>query len=178
MMRVSFIWIFGLLGSAIIGGIIGSRFDPPYGSAENAILGFLAGMFVFACARLWLGKRERKPTIGWAETYANNIYEGLVADNDVGNITALSLRIPTVLHQAYHNKILLQRELICFFALMVVAKPETLLPPVHGRIRKSLGFQVKRSWLADDQRSIGGACTNRWSQYAWLPGALGAALAC
>jgi hypothetical protein len=71
---------------------------------------------------------KRKPT--WEETYAQRIYDGLVAHNEIGNITALSLRIPTTLHQAYQNKILLQRELICFFALMVAAKPETRLQPV------------------------------------------------
>ena len=56
MTRIIFIWIFGLLGSAIIGGIIGSRFDT-YGS-DNALWGFIAGIFVFACARLWLGERK------------------------------------------------------------------------------------------------------------------------
>jgi hypothetical protein len=54
---------------------------------------------------------KRKPT--WQEIYAQRIYDGLVADNELGNITALNLRIPTALHQAYQNKIILQRELIC-----------------------------------------------------------------
>jgi hypothetical protein len=50
--------------------------------------------------------------------YAHNIYEGLVAHNEFGDITALSLRIPSALHTAYQNKILLQREMLAFAALM------------------------------------------------------------
>lgn len=62
--------------------------------------------------------------------YAQNIYDGLVAHNDFGDITALKLRIPTASHQAYQNKILLQREIICFVALMETAHPESQLQPV------------------------------------------------
>jgi len=40
------------------------------------------------------------------ETYAPNIYGGMVAHNDIGNMAALKLRIPTALHQGYQNKIL------------------------------------------------------------------------
>ena len=55
-MRTVFIWIFGLLASAIVGGIIGSRFDADGG---NYLLGgMLAGMLAFACIRLWLGEGE------------------------------------------------------------------------------------------------------------------------
>ena len=154
MMRVIFIWIFGLLGSAIIGGIIGSRFDTSYGS-DNALWGFIAGLFVFACARLWLVKRERKPTISWEETYANNIYGGMVAHNDMGNITVLSLRIPTALHQAYENKILLQRELICFHAFAAIAN-QGRLPPVFVAFtdllaskRGARGLQMNREQFAE-----------------------------
>lgn len=67
--------------------------------------------------------------------YAVNLYEGLVAHNEFGEMTALSLRIPTALHQAYQNKILLQREMICFVALMQAANPGTILHsvmPVFG----------------------------------------------
>jgi hypothetical protein len=73
---------------------------------------------------------KRKPT--WEETYAQRIYDGLVAHNDLGDITVLNLRIPTVLHQAYQNKIILQREIICFVALASVAKRESQLQPVTG----------------------------------------------
>ena len=75
---------------------------------------------------------KRKPTTAWEEQYANNIYEGLVAHNDFGDITALKLRIPFGLHQAYHNKILLQREFICFQAFAAIAD-QGRLPPVRGR---------------------------------------------
>ncbi len=53
----------------------------------------------------------------WDEQYALNIYDGLVAHNDVGDITALSLRIPTAQHRAFQDKMLLTRELLCFVAL-------------------------------------------------------------
>ena len=58
---------------------------------------------------------KKKPA--WETEYAQNIYDGLVASNDSGNVTALTLRIPTALHQAYQNKILLQREMIALVAI-------------------------------------------------------------
>jgi hypothetical protein len=73
----------------------------------------------------WFSKKRP-----WEVTYAETLYDGLVAHNDLGDITALKLRIPTAAHRAYHNKILLQREMICFAALMVAAKPGTQLQPV------------------------------------------------
>jgi len=97
---------------------------------------------------------KRKPN--WEETYAQRIYDGLVVHNDFGNVTALSLRIPTALHQSYQNKILLQRELVCFFALMVAAKPETRLPPVMFAFGDLLisklgarGIQMNRNQLTE-----------------------------
>lgn len=48
---------FDLLASAIVGGIFGSRFDYGY-NGDYAIGGILAGMFAFACIRLWLGARR------------------------------------------------------------------------------------------------------------------------
>ena len=88
--------------------------------------------------------------------YAQNIYDGLVAHNEFGDITALSLRIPTALHHAYQNKILLQREMICFVALMQAAPPGTLLHsvmPVYGDlvVRKAAerGLQLSSDQLAE-----------------------------
>jgi hypothetical protein len=51
------IWIFGLLASAIIGGFAGILTGhlsgmSPYASTE--LWGACAGMFTFACLRLWL----------------------------------------------------------------------------------------------------------------------------
>jgi hypothetical protein len=111
---------------------------------------------VFACARLWLGKRNRKSALSWEDEYANNIYGGLVAHNEFGNMNALKLCIPTTLHQAYQNKMFLQRELICFFALMAAAGPKTLLRPVmmaFGNLLVSKldarGLQMNRDQIAD-----------------------------
>jgi hypothetical protein len=71
-------------------------------------------------------------------------------------MTALRLRIPTTANRAYHEKILLQREMICFAALMVAAKPGTRLQPVMLAfgdllVRKlsARGVQVNRDQLAD-----------------------------
>jgi hypothetical protein len=72
---------------------------------------------------------RRRPSITWAESYANALYKGLVEHNEFGNITALGLKIPTAVHQAYQNKILLQRELICFVAFAAVAN-QGRLPPI------------------------------------------------
>jgi hypothetical protein len=52
---------------------------------------------------------EKSPV--WQVAYAQNIYDGLVAHNNFGDITALKLRIPTALRRAYQNKMLLQREM-------------------------------------------------------------------
>jgi hypothetical protein len=97
---------------------------------------------------------KKKPD--WATAYAKNIYDGLVAHNDFGDMTALKLRIPTALHQAYQYKILLQREMICFVALMQCANPGTQLPPVMGAFGNLLvdkaaarGLQINRDQLAE-----------------------------
>jgi hypothetical protein len=71
---------------------------------------------------------KKKPA--WEEQYAQNLYGALVERNDPGDFSALKLRIPTVLHAAYQNKIVLQRELFSFAALASVAKPESGLQPV------------------------------------------------
>jgi hypothetical protein len=97
---------------------------------------------------------RRKPA--WEETYAQRIYEGLVAHNDFGEITALRLRIPTALHQAYQNKIVLQREMICFVALMSAASAQSQLQPVvlaFGNLLTAKvgarGLQMNRDQLAE-----------------------------
>jgi hypothetical protein len=55
-MRTAGIWICGLLASAIVGGIVGSRFDETsslYGGTIYWLWGILAGLLTFACVRLW-----------------------------------------------------------------------------------------------------------------------------
>jgi hypothetical protein len=101
-----------------------------------------------------MGWFSKKPS--WEVQYAQNIYDGLVAHNDFGDITALKLRIPTALHQAYQNKILLQREMICFAALMQTANPDTQLPSVMLAFGNLLerkvaerGLQMNRDQIAN-----------------------------
>jgi len=56
--RAMAIWIFGLLASTIIGGFAGGLVSHLSGSSPYdqtpELLGALAGMFTFACLRLWL----------------------------------------------------------------------------------------------------------------------------
>jgi heme/copper-type cytochrome/quinol oxidase subunit 3 len=59
MARTIAIWIFGLLASAIIGGLVGSRLEPMY-SYDWGVWGALAGMLAFACLRLWLAAPSKK----------------------------------------------------------------------------------------------------------------------
>ena len=53
------LWIFGMFGCGIVGGLIGSHFIPDSG----AFLGFLGGVFAVACARLRLLRKgiEQQP---------------------------------------------------------------------------------------------------------------------
>jgi hypothetical protein len=101
-----------------------------------------------------MGWFSKKPP--WETIYAENIYNGLVAHNDFGDITALSLQIPTAAHRAYQDKMLLQREIICFAALMSAATPGTQLQPVMGAfgtllVSKASGrcLQINRDQLAE-----------------------------
>jgi hypothetical protein len=71
--------------------------------------------------------RKKKP---WETEYAENIYSGLVEHNEFGDVSALRLNIPIAAHQAYQNKMLLQREMLCFVALMSIANAKTNLQPV------------------------------------------------
>jgi zinc transporter ZupT len=54
------IWIFGLLGSGIAGGMIGIAIIQPVGTNQflTFVGGFASGLFAFACARLWLTKPQ------------------------------------------------------------------------------------------------------------------------
>jgi hypothetical protein len=117
-------------------------------------------VFTSAVGAMWFGTevkeifQKKKPS--WEEQYAQTIYEGLVVHNDLGDITALKLRIPTVLHHAYQNKIVLQRELISFAALMSVANPQSGLGPVmmaYGNLlvhkMAERGLQMSRDQLKD-----------------------------
>jgi hypothetical protein len=100
------------------------------------------------------GWGKKKPS--WDVQYAQNIYTGLVAHNQYGDMTALKLQIPTAQHQAYQNKFLLQREMICFVALMRAAQPGTKLQPVmmaYGDLvvhkAADRGLQITRDQLAE-----------------------------
>ena len=57
-MRNFGIWVFGILASAIVGGIVGSRYDEYCGCSggPNMIFSALARAFTFACIRLLLGQ--------------------------------------------------------------------------------------------------------------------------
>lgn len=57
-MRTFGIWLFGLLASAIVGGMVGNKMgsDGNVLGDPSAVFGMLAGMFAFACLRLWLGE--------------------------------------------------------------------------------------------------------------------------
>jgi hypothetical protein len=79
-----------------------------------------------------------------AETYAQRLYDGLPAKNDLGDITASRLRIPTALHQKYQHKIIVQRELICFAALISVATPQSKLQPVVEAFGNLLFSKARR----------------------------------
>jgi hypothetical protein len=104
------------------------------GAGDGRPLVLLSLVFTSGVGALWLFSeireifQKKKPP--WEEQYALNIYEAFVASAGPGDITALKLRIPTVLHHAYQNKIVLQRELITFAALGSVAQPKSGLGPV------------------------------------------------
>jgi hypothetical protein len=46
------VWVFELLASAIIGGLVALRLEPAY--YDWVIWGVLAAMFAFACILLWV----------------------------------------------------------------------------------------------------------------------------
>ncbi len=49
MARIIAIWVFGLLGAGIVGSLIGDAL-----TYDGGVFGFLAGVFLFTCLRLWL----------------------------------------------------------------------------------------------------------------------------
>ena len=58
MLRTIGIWVFGLLASAIIGAMIGAFMGALVDGDNWWFYGFWAGLFGFACIRLWLGPRQ------------------------------------------------------------------------------------------------------------------------
>lgn len=52
MARTIGLWAFGLLASAIFGGLIGETFP----NRDGGFLGMVGGPLAFACARLWLAE--------------------------------------------------------------------------------------------------------------------------
>ena len=52
--RVLGIWITGLLGSTIVGSMVGTLLFN--GIVDPSFLGGLAGFLLFACVRLWVGE--------------------------------------------------------------------------------------------------------------------------
>jgi hypothetical protein len=52
--RVAGIWISGLLGSTIVGSMLGTLFFNAFG--DPSILGGFAGALLFTCFRLWAGE--------------------------------------------------------------------------------------------------------------------------
>ena len=125
----------------------------------------LAGIFpaLLGAYLLWtdfiapaFGIKTEDEEASWAETYAQRLYDGLPAKNDLGDITASRLRIPTALHQKYQHKIIVQRELICFAALISVVTPGSKLQSVVGAFGNLLvskarrrGLQATRNQLAE-----------------------------
>lgn len=55
LMRTAAIWVFGLLGSGILGLLVGDSLSPHGG---GGVLGFTGAALAFACARLWLGSKK------------------------------------------------------------------------------------------------------------------------
>lgn len=52
------IWVCGLIVSGIVGGIAGTKIVSGY--ETEALPGVWAGMFAFACFRLWMNERRRE----------------------------------------------------------------------------------------------------------------------
>jgi hypothetical protein len=58
-LRTIAIWVFGLLASIIVGGLIGGLVDAAaHSGGWGPLLGMLAGLFAFPCVRLWLAERR------------------------------------------------------------------------------------------------------------------------
>lgn len=55
-MRTFFLWLTGILASAIVGSLVGGQLSTGY-SNDGAFLGMIAGPLIFTCARLWLAPK-------------------------------------------------------------------------------------------------------------------------
>ena len=63
-MRTLAIWVFGVLASMIVGGIVGAQLDAlnhDYVTSIRMVRGVLAGALIFACLRLWLTAPTKPP---------------------------------------------------------------------------------------------------------------------
>jgi hypothetical protein len=116
-------------------------------------------------------------TPSWEETYAQNIYKAFVVADEIGELTPEALRIPTAALERYSDKARIQREAMCFVALMSSAGPETNLRPVMMAFSKLLtknmatrGIQVDIDQFADASvQDVGEMFAEpfKWSQ-GWL----------
>jgi hypothetical protein len=66
--RVAGIWISGLLGSAIVGSMVGTLFFNAFG--DPSVLGGIAGALLFTCFRLWM--REARADTDLAARLSND----------------------------------------------------------------------------------------------------------
>ena len=62
MIRTIGIWLFGLLASGIVGGLIGAMLTPNHRNLQvwGETRGVLAGLLAFTCLRLWLDALRAK----------------------------------------------------------------------------------------------------------------------
>ncbi len=58
-LKLMTLWFSGLLACGLLGGAIGDYINPnPY--AGGSVIGFLAGISAFTCARLWVKDGREK----------------------------------------------------------------------------------------------------------------------
>jgi hypothetical protein len=72
----------------------------------------------------WFSKKK-----SWEVVYAENLYDGLVATDDL-DMTPEKLRAPMAAYAQYREKALVQREAMCFTALMLAAGQDSGLASV------------------------------------------------
>jgi hypothetical protein len=82
-----------------------------------------------------VGWFRKKPS--WGQAYAERIYDGLVVEDHLGDMTPAKLRVQITAYPQYHNKALLHRELMCFTALMTAADPKKA--PELGAVMLAFG---------------------------------------
>src|SRR5262245_24530649 len=97
--------------------------------------------------------------------YVHSVYNGLVAEIGEGDVSALTLHIPTALHQAYQTKILLQRELIALAAISENAVADHELEKVVHVFADLIvskcaerGLQLSRDQLAEYAFHVSRTC--------------------